>query len=104
MPKKPVNYGYTIQPDVDPTLYDQSGEKFDDNGRAELITANQPDRKAMRYMGKGDDINFNTSGAGAGRGKRGGPTAKELEGKKSGGAIKAKGWGKARGARKAKIY
>ena len=72
---KKANYGYTIQPDVDPTLADQSGEKFDDNGRAELIIANQPDRKAMRYMGKGDNIDFSPSKAGAGRGKQGGPTA-----------------------------
>jgi len=30
--------------------------------------------------------------------------SREIEGKKTGGAIKAKGWGKARGARAAKIY
>ena len=42
--------------------------------------------------------------AGAGRGKRGGPTAKEVEGKKTGGKIKAKGWGQARGSRAAKVY
>ena len=36
-----------------------------------------------------------------GRGKRGGPTAKEVEGKKAGGSVK--GWGIARGARAAKM-
>ena len=88
--KQPM-YGYTINSSGDPTLDDQSGEKFDEKGlrynRAQLVTATQPDRKAMRYLGMedeskmnlGEDFDINKAGAGrAGRGKPGGPTAKEL--------------------------
>lgn len=72
---KKANYGYTIQAGTDPTLADQSGEKFEDSSTAELIVSSFPDRKAMRYMGKGDDIDFKPAKAGAGRGGQGGPTA-----------------------------
>ena len=77
--KQPM-YGYTINSSGDPTLDDQSGEKFDEKGlrynRAQLVTATQPDRKAMRYLGMedeskmnlGEDFDINKAGAGrAGR-------------------------------------
>lgn len=72
---KKANYGYLIQRDTDPTLADQSGDSFKIAPGAELIETNKPDRKAMRYMGKGDESSFDVTGAGAGRGKQGGPTA-----------------------------
>ena len=85
-------YGYTIDRDANPTLDDQSGEKFDEKGlrsnRAQLVTAREPDRKAMRFLGMedeskmnlGEDFDINKAGAGrAGRGKPGGPSAKELQ-------------------------
>ena len=85
-------YGYTIDRDANPTLDDQSGEKFDEKGmrsnRAQMVIAREPDRKAMRYLGMedeskmnlGEDFDVNKAGAGrAGRGKPGGPTAKELQ-------------------------
>ena len=80
--KKPV-YGYTIADDVDRTLDDQSGGKFDTaklrRGQAQLVQTPFVDRKAMRYLGTDEDNpNFDVTGAGAGRGKKGGPTAKEL--------------------------
>ena len=99
-------YGYTIDRDANPTLDDQSGEKFDEKGlrsnRAQLVTAREPDRKAMRFLGMedeskmnlGEDFDINKAGAGrAGRGKPGGPTAQELKkyqdkkGMKSGGKV-----------------
>lgn len=76
---KKANYGYTIQRGTDPTLADQSGDSFKDGYNAELIVANQPDRKSMRYLGKGDEENFDVTNAGAGRGKQGGPTAKQAD-------------------------
>jgi len=85
-------YGYTIDRDANPTLDDQSGDKFDEKGmrsnRAQMVIAREPDRKAMRYLGMedeskinlGEDFDVNKAGAGrAGRGKPGGPTAKELQ-------------------------
>ena len=79
--KKPM-YGYTIADDVDPNLPDQSGEKFDADkmrsGRAQLVQTPFVDRKAMRYLGNEEEPNFDVTKAGAGRGKQGGPTAKEL--------------------------
>lgn len=83
MPSKKAMYGYTIADDVDPNLPDQSGEKFDTDkmrtGRAQLVQTPFADRKAMRYLGKGDEPDFDVTKAGAGRGKQGGPTAKELK-------------------------
>lgn len=81
--KQPV-YGYTIRDDADRTLADQSGDKFDEKalnrGRAMMITTPHLDRKAMRYMGTDEDNpDFDVTKAGAGRGKQGGPTAKELQ-------------------------
>jgi len=80
--KKPM-YGYTIADDVDPTLADQSGDKFDTaklrRGRAQLVETPFLDRKAMRYLGNKEEPNFDVTGAGAGRGIQGGPTAKEME-------------------------
>lgn len=80
--KKPM-YGYTIADDVDQSLPDQSGEKFDTEkmlrGQAQLVQTPFADRKAMRYLGKGDEPDFDVTKAGAGRGKQGGPTAKELK-------------------------
>lgn len=80
--KKPM-YGYTIADDVDPNLPDQSGEKFDTDkmrsGRAQLVQTPFADRKAMRYLGNEEEPNFDVTKAGAGRGKQGGPTAKELK-------------------------
>ena len=80
--KKPM-YGYTIADDVDPNLPDQSGGKFDTDklrrGQAQLVQTPFADRKAMRYLGTEDEPNFDVTGAGAGRGKQGGPTAKELK-------------------------
>ena len=76
---KKANYGYSIQPGTDPSLADQSGDRFEPYN-AELIVANQPDRKSMRYLGKGDENeNFDVTKAGAGRGKQGGPTAKQAD-------------------------
>jgi hypothetical protein len=79
--KKPM-YGYTIADDVDPNLPDQSGGKFDTEkmlrGQAQLVQTPFADRKAMRYLGTGDEPDFDVTKAGAGRGKQGGPTAKEL--------------------------
>lgn len=77
-------YGYTIKDDVDNTLSDQSGDKFDEKAlsrnRAMLVTASKPDRKAMRYMGTDkSNPDFNATKAGAGRGGMGGPTAKEMQ-------------------------
>jgi hypothetical protein len=80
--KKPM-YGYTIADDVDQSLPDQSGGKFDTEkmlrGQAQLVQTPFADRKAMRYLGKGDEPDFDVTKAGAGRGKQGGPTAKELK-------------------------
>jgi len=81
--KQPV-YGYTIRDDADRTLADQSGDKFDEKalnrGRAMMITTPHLDRKAMRYMGTDENNpDFDVTKAGAGRGKQGGPTAKELQ-------------------------
>lgn len=72
---KKANYGYLIQEDTDPKLADQSGDSFKIARGAQLIETNQPDRKAMRYMGKGDESSFDVTKAGAGRGGQGGPTA-----------------------------
>lgn len=81
--KNPV-YGYTIRDDADRTLPDQSGDKFDEKAlsrnRATLVTTPNLDRKAMRYMGTdSENPDFDVTKAGAGRGKQGGPTAKELQ-------------------------
>jgi hypothetical protein len=77
---KPI-YGYTIE--EDPYGLHLDGEKFDIkkvmSGQAQLVETPRPDRKAMRYMGKEEEANFDVTGAGAGRGKQGGPTAKELQ-------------------------
>jgi hypothetical protein len=83
MPSKKAMYGYTIADDVDPNLPDQSGEKFDTEkmrrGQAQLVQTPFADRKAMRYLGKEEEPDFDVTKAGAGRGKQGGPTAKELK-------------------------
>ena len=80
--KKPM-YGYTIADDVDQSLPDQSGNKFDTEkmlrGQAQLVQTPFADRKAMRYLGKDEEPDFDVTKAGAGRGKQGGPTAKELQ-------------------------
>jgi hypothetical protein len=81
--KQPV-YGYTIRDDVDRTLADQSGDKFDEKalsrGKAVEVTTPNLDRKAMRYLGTDEDNpDFDVTQAGAGRGGQGGPTAKELK-------------------------
>jgi hypothetical protein len=76
-------YGYTIDDDVDQTLPDQSGGKFNTakmrTGETQLVATPFLDRKAMRYLGTEAESNLDTTGAGAGRGKQGGPTAKELK-------------------------
>ena len=83
MSKNKPMYGYTIADDVDQSLPDQSGDKFDtdkmQSGRAQLVQTPFADRKAMRYLGKGDEPDFDVTKAGAGRGKQGGPTVKELQ-------------------------
>lgn len=81
--KKSV-YGYTIRDDADRTLPDQSGDKFDEKAlgrnRAIMVMTPHLDRKAMRYMGTDDENpDFDVTKAGAGRGKKGGPSAKELQ-------------------------
>ncbi len=81
--KNPV-YGYTIRDDADRTLPDQSGDKFDEKAlsrnRAIMVTTPHLDRKAMRYMGTdNENPDFDVTKAGSGRGKQGGPTAKELQ-------------------------
>ena len=98
-------YGYTIRDDADTTLADQSGDKFDTQalrrGAASLVTTSQPDRKAMHYLGTDEDNpDFDVTKAGAGRGK-----VNPVKGKNyAKGGMTAKGWGKARGARAAKVY
>jgi hypothetical protein len=91
-PEKKYSYGYTIADDADPTKADQSGDKFDVKklmrGRAELIESTKPDRKAMRYL-EDPSSSGNDEGGGAGRGKQGGPTAKEL-GMASGGSASSR--------------
>jgi hypothetical protein len=63
------------------------GKVTDDNfdiegmkkGEARLLDSDVPDQKAMRYI-KDDSLSgFLSPGAGGGRGKQGGPTAKELK-------------------------
>ena len=71
-----MKYAYTASPGK------TSDDKFEieklKKGEAELRESNVPDRKAMRVM-QGDSLSgFMNPKAGAGRGKQGGPTAKEL--------------------------
>lgn len=90
MATKKSQYAYTIQEDVNQLLDDQSGDKFDPERKgAATIISQQPDRKAMRYVGTGDAENMDVTKAGAGRGKRGGPSAKEMGYKKGGTVSKA---------------
>lgn len=66
-------------------MYTASGKKADDKfdieglqkGRSELRESNAPNQKAMRYADPAQYGEFPK--AGAGRGKQGGPTAKELK-------------------------
>jgi len=72
-----MKYAYTASPGK------TSDDKFEieklKKGEAELRESNVPDRKAMRVM-QGDSLSgFMNPKAGAGRGKQGGPTAKELQ-------------------------
>lgn len=71
-----MKYAYTASPGK------TSDDKFEieklKKGEAELRESDVPDRKAMRVM-QGDSLSgFMNPKAGAGRGKQGGPTAKEL--------------------------
>ena len=59
-------------------------DKFDikgaTNSEAEMRFSDVPDQKAMRYMAADEKLSeFLNPKAGAGRGKQGGPTAKELQ-------------------------
>ena len=59
-------------------------DKFDikgaTNSEAEMRFSDVPDQKAMRYMAANEKLSeFLNPKAGAGRGKQGGPTAKELK-------------------------
>jgi len=59
-------------------------DKFDikgaTNSEAEMRFSDVPDQKAMRYMAADEKLSeFLNPKAGAGRGKQGGPTAKELK-------------------------
>ena len=59
-------------------------DKFDiegaTNSKAEMRFSDVPDQKAMRYMAADEKLSeFLNPKAGAGRGKQGGPTAKELQ-------------------------
>ena len=58
-------------------------DKFDvealKKGEARLLDSDMPDQKAMRYIENDSLSGFLNSKAGAGRGKQGGPTAKELQ-------------------------
>lgn len=85
---KRASYGYTIAEGKDSTPYkrtlsDKESETFDEDrvrsGQGMLVNSTTPDRKAMRYMGDYDkqEANFDVTGAGSGRGKQGGPTAKQ---------------------------
>ena len=72
-----MKYAYTASPGK------TSDDKFEieklKKGEAELRESDVPDRKAMRVM-QGDSLSgFMNPKAGAGRGKQGGPTAKELQ-------------------------
>ena len=97
---KRASYGYTIAEGKDSTPYkrtlsNKESETFDADslrrGEGMLVNAAMPDRKAMRYMGDYDkqEDNFDVTGAGAGRGKQGGPTAKEVK-KAKGGSVSAR--------------
>lgn len=99
MPKERTPYDYFAR-DVSVT---------DSEGRDSALYSDKP------FPGEGSVYSAGTGNkAGAGRGKQGGPTAKEIEGvakegkakeiegKAKGGSVK--GWGMARGARKAKYY
>ena len=82
---KEAAYAYTIRDDVDRTLPDQSGDSFDEKAvytnRAGMVISPYPDRKSMRYVGTDylKEPDLDVTKAGAGRGKQGGPTAKELK-------------------------
>ena len=70
-----MKYAYTASPGK------TSDDKFEieklKKGEAELRESDVPDRKAMRVM-QGDSLSgFMNPKAGAGRGKQGGPTAKQ---------------------------
>jgi hypothetical protein len=72
-----MKYAYTASPGK------TEDDKFDieklKKGETELRESNVPNRKAMRVM-QGDSLSgFMNPKAGAGRGKQGGPTAKELQ-------------------------
>ena len=75
------------------------GPTLRDDQEAAITYSDMPDRKAMRAVTVGKDANDETeTDAGAGRGKVNPPTVKKAKG----GSVK--GWGQARGARKAKVY
>jgi hypothetical protein len=72
-----MKYAYTASPGK------TEDDKFDieklKKGETELRESDVPNRKAMRVM-QGDSLSgFMNPKAGAGRGKQGGPTAKELQ-------------------------
>ena len=93
--KSTAVYGETI-PDAFFNGDTRAAEKFDAEGlmygQGLLTTSSKPDRKAMRYLGKGDlsDPNFqgdfDTTKAGAGRGKQGVSADKEVK-KAKGGSV-----------------
>jgi hypothetical protein len=74
MATKKSTYGYTQG------VGKTADEKFDvealKKGEARLLDSNVPDQKAMRYIN--DDSLSGLMSPKAGRGKQGGPTAKEL--------------------------
>lgn len=90
---KEAAYAYTIRDDVDRTLPDQSGDSFDEKAvytnRAGMVISPYPDRKSMRYVGTDylKEPDLDVTKAGAGRGKQGGPTAKELKDYAKGGKV-----------------
>ena len=72
-----MKYAYTASPGK------TSDDKFEieklKKGEAELRESDVPDRKAMRVMQGNSLSEFMNPKAGAGRGRQGGPTAKELK-------------------------
>ena len=71
-----MKYAYTASPGK--TSDDQFDIEKLKKGEVELRESDAPDRKAMRVI-QGDSLSgFMNPKAGAGRGKQGGPTAKEL--------------------------
>ena len=77
--KKYDEPGYAYTAGVGKMADDNFDIKGATNSEAEMRFSDMPDQKAMRYMTEDQKLSeFLNPKAGAGRGKQGGPTAKEL--------------------------